>query len=281
MEIPFSKWYAAIPRRRSRRQFEPRPIETALLAHLNTVCTEFRPFPEARSVLVTQSPDEFLTGAIGFYGKIKGALAFIAFIGTMDSQYVQERVGYAGEGIILEATAMNVYTCWVGASFRPEAVASLIGITKSERVLAITPIGYAPEHWSLKERVLTGFGRSHRRKSLSEMVSGLEEIHWPVWMKSSLEAARLAPSAVNRQPWRFHVELENITISVDNLKDTFHVSKRLDCGIAMLHMEVAALTHCVKGTWEFLEPPDVARFSFCPPPCKKRYSCVSLSNLNA
>lgn len=262
IEIPFSKWYAAIPRRRSRRQFEPRPVEAALLAHLNTVRTEFRPFPEARFVLVTQSPDEFLTGAIGFYGKIKGAYAFIAFIGTMDSQYVQERVGYTGEGIILEATAMNVSTCWVGASFRPEAVASLIGITKSERVLAITPIGYAPEHWSLKEKILTGFGRSHRRKSLSEMVSGLEEVHWPVWIKSSLEAARLAPSAVNRQPWRFHVEPENITISVDTLKDTFHISKRLDCGIAMLHMEVAALTHGVKGMWKFLEPPDVARFSF-------------------
>jgi hypothetical protein len=56
------------------------------------------------------------------------------------------------------------------------------------------------------------------------------------------------------------VEPEQITISVDSLKETFHISKRLDCGIAMLHLEIAALNDGVKGLWEFLETPKVARF---------------------
>jgi len=74
MEIPFSRWYPAIDKRRSRRQFDPRPVESELLAQLSTVCAEFKPFPHARTVLVTDSPDRVFKGIIGHYGKIKGAV---------------------------------------------------------------------------------------------------------------------------------------------------------------------------------------------------------------
>jgi nitroreductase len=111
-----------------------------------------------------------------------------------------------GQGIILEATALNLSTCWVGVSFKLEVVTSFIIIKEDERVFAVTPIGYVMEKWSLEEKVMTGFGLTHKRKSLAELVNGMEELKWPVWVKTALEAARLAPSAVNRQPWRFHVE---------------------------------------------------------------------------
>jgi hypothetical protein len=169
-------------------------------------------------------------------------------------------VGYVGQGIILEATALNLSTCWVGVSFRPEVAASFIIIKENEKVLAVTPIGYVMEKWSMEEKIMTGFGLTHKRKSLAELVTGMEELKWPVWLKTALEAARLAPSAVNRQPWRFYVEPNTITISVDNLNDTFNISKRLDCGIAMLHIELASFYCGVQGKWELLEPPQVARF---------------------
>jgi hypothetical protein len=81
----------------------------------------------------------------------------------------------------------------------------------------------------------------------------------------ALEAARLAPSATNRQPWRFDVDASCITISTDKMNVNFGVSKRLDCGIAMLHIEVATLHAGIQGTWEFLKKPQVARFIFAPP----------------
>jgi nitroreductase len=260
IEIPFSRWYAVIPRRRSRRLFVPKPVDAGLLARLNTVCEEFRPFTEARAVLVNHSPDMVFKGAIANYGKIKGAPAFAAFIGNTDDPHIHEKVGYVGQGIILEATALNLSTCWVGVSFRPEVAASFITIKENEKVLAVTPIGYVMEKWSLEEKIMTGFGLTHKRRSLAELVTGMDELKWPVWLKTALEAARLAPSAVNRQPWRFHVEHNSITISVDNLNDTFNISKRLDCGIAMLHIELASLYCGVQGKWELLEPPQVARF---------------------
>ena len=211
-------------------------------------------------MLVNQSPDKVLKGVIGAYGKIKGAPAFLAFMGTMESPHVQEKVGYLGEGIVLEATALGLGTCWVAGMFRPEGAGILAGTGKNERVIAVSPVGYAAQHWSMEEKIMTGFGRTHQRKPLSELVNGLEEVKWTLWTKKALEAARLAPSAVNRQPWRFFIGWDDITVSVDNLSDTYHVSKRLDCGIAMLHLEVGALNEGVRGTWEFLSPPGVSRF---------------------
>lgn len=260
MKIPASRWFSVITTRTARRIFNGIPVAPDSLSHLNMVCTEFKPFPHARAVLVTASPKRLFKGVVGPYGKITGAPAFIAFIGNMDSPNVQEEVGYMGEGIILEAEALNLATCWVGGFFRQGVVTSLIEISESEKVLGVTPVGYAIEHRSLEERLMTGFGWTHRRKPLSELVTGIKEAEWPEWMKAAVEAARLAPSAVNRQPWIFNIEPDSITVSVNKPGMEFNIAKRLDCGIAMLHIELAALNYGEKGKWEFMEAPQVARF---------------------
>jgi nitroreductase len=258
--VPFPRWYEAIWKRRSRRLFYPRPVDPGLLGHLNTLCSEFRPFKEARAVLVNKSPEKVFKGILANYGKIRGAPAFVAFIGNITDTHIHEKIGYTGEGVVLEATALNLGTCWVGVSFRPEIAASLTFIRRNERVFAVTPVGYAMEKWSLEERVMTGFGRTHKRKPLNDLVTGMNNDELPEWMQKALEAAGEAPSAVNRQPWRFYVEPHSVTISVDNLSDTYKVPKRLDCGIAMLHIEIVSLSYGIQGEWEFLEHPQVARF---------------------
>jgi len=263
MEIPFSRWHDAIPRRRARRRYDGAPLEPGVIAQIQEVCREFRPFPQVRAELVTKSPEEALRGVVGSYGKVKGAPALVAFVGDLNDPNVNEKVGYVGEGIILEATALGLDTCWVGGTmfFRRGVVESIVGAAENERVLAVTPVGYAVKGFTLEERAMTGFGLAHRRKPLSELVTGLKEQDWPSWVKAALEAARLAPSAVNRQPWRFHVEPQSITVAVDSPHLSFGISKRLDCGIAMLHIEAAALDCGVKGRWEFREAPEVARLT--------------------
>ncbi len=262
MEIPFRRWHGAIFQRRSRRRYDATPLEPAQLDNLKIICREFRPFPQVRAELINESPDEILRGAIGSYGKIKGAPTLIAFVGDMNDPPVQEKVGYTGEGIILEATAMGLATCWVGGwmFFRREAAASLLGIGEHEKVLAVTPVGRPVGEPTLEEAAMTGFGLFHTRRPLTEMVAGLDPAEWSHWIKSALEAARLAPSAINRQPWRFHIESNIITVSMDNPSFNLGISKRLDCGIAMLHIEVAALDSMVKGEWQLLENPNVARY---------------------
>ncbi len=261
MEIPFSTWYPAIARRRSRRQFDPaKVIPAGLLEDLRALCDGFRPFPCARAELVTERCEEAFRGAVGPYGKIKGAPAFIAFVGDSSSANFQEATGYTGEGIVLAATALTLSTCWVAGLFDRKTVASLVDLHDNERVLAVTPVGYPAARQTLEEKIMTGFGSTHKRKPLSSLVSGTAPEKYPEWVRLALEAARLSPSAVNRQPWHFHVKNETITVSVRTQGSDYNISKRLDCGIAMLHIETAALYSGKAGRWEFLDSPQVARF---------------------
>jgi hypothetical protein len=261
MDILAEDWHAAIPIRRSRRQYGSFPLEPDMIAHIQQVCRGFHPFPQARAELITESADAVLGGMKGSYGLIKGATAFIAFIGDMDDPFVQEKAGYTGEGIILEATARGLATCWVAGSFRRKTASAIVELARNERIIAVSPIGHAPQSYTFGEKMLPTIVRAHKRKPLSELTGGLDEAAWPQWMRTALEAARLAPSAYNRQPWRFHLEPNSITISVDIPGREFTFSKRLDCGIAMLHVEVAALDRGVRGEWELLESPQVANFT--------------------
>jgi nitroreductase len=261
MDIPFSRWHRVIEKRRSRRRFDPNlPVAPETLAALDKVCSQFAPFPHARSRLVTESAETVFKGIIGSYGKIRDASAFIAFVGNMDDRFVQEKVGYTGEGIILEATALGLGTCWVGDFFRPEIAGSLVKVSDNERVLAVTPVGYTRESQSWEEKSMARLARSRSRLPLSKLVRGLPGEKWPDWVSICLEAARLAPSASNRQPWGFDVQEDGITVFVRTGGPESSVSKRLDCGIAMLHLEVAAADSGCMGEWELLPSPHVAKF---------------------
>ncbi len=261
MDIPTERWYEAIFARRSRRNFDPeRQVEKASLAAIEKVCLEFRPFACARTCLINKPGIDVFKGIAGSYGKVKGSAAFIAMIGDMNAQEVQEAVGYTGEGVILEAAALGLDTCWVGGLFSKENTVKLIKIADNERVLAVSPLGYARENISFQEKVMIGFGRTHQRLPLSKLVTGQLEYEPADWQKAALEAARQAPSAVNRQPWRFNLRNAGVMVSIRTPGQESGISKRLDCGIAMLHLETAALAHGVSGYWKYLPSPDVARF---------------------
>ena len=199
--VPFERWYQAIARRRSRRRFDGQPLPEEAEKRLAAMCEEFRPFPDARAEFISRAADLVLKGAVGNYGKVKGARAFIALVGNMESVHAQERAGYTGEGIVLEAVAMGLDTCWVGGLFRQDLAASLADIHDREQVLAVIPVGHALQDWSLEERLMTGFGRTHKRKPPEALLQDREG-HVSSWLEAAIEAARLAPSAVNRQPWR-------------------------------------------------------------------------------
>lgn len=254
------RWYDVIAARHSTRGFNRQPIEPDKLEQIKSVCQDFR-LPAARAALATEGVENIFVGAIGPYGKVKGAPCYIAFVGDMSNPNAYEQLGYVGEGIVLEATGLGLATCWVAGFFRAEAAAKNIELKENERVLAVTPIGYARSGVSIDDRLAHLIAKSPTRKPLSKLSGGLPYEEWPDWIKSAIEAARLAPSAVNRQPWRFTVAKDSITVSVDNLEDTHKIPKRLDCGIAMLHIEVTAKYLGIEGQWEYLPSPGVAKFS--------------------
>ncbi len=253
MDIPVDSWFDAIYLRHSQRRYSGEKPDEELVNRLDMVCNDFQPFSGARAVLVKQPGEDVFRGIIGSYFKVTDAPYYVAFIGDMREPTVQEVTGYLGEGIILEATVLGLNTCWVGGFFRRDTVAGQIDLQNNEQVLAVTPIGYSKDEI---DRVGVST-KVHKRRDLNRLiVSG--DFKGNSWTKPAIEAARLAPSAANRQPWRLEIGESSIMVSADNRRLDFGVSRRLDCGIAMLHIELGALSAGVHGKWEFLEHPNVA-----------------------
>jgi nitroreductase len=257
MEIPVDSWFDAIFLRHSHRKYSGEVPKDEVTGRIEKVCNNFRPFPGARAVLVKDSGKDVFRGAVGelFY-KVKETPYYIVFIGNMNAPNVQAVMGYLGEGIILEATALGLNTCWVGGFYRREGVMKQIELNDGETILGITPIGYSKDD---ADRVGVSSKQYRRRKSLEDLVlSG--EIDSEDWIRTALEAVRIAPSAANRQPWRFEVGNGSIDILSNSKRRDLRISRRLDCGIAMLHFELGARSQGVHGSWEFLEHPRVAKY---------------------
>lgn len=261
MNIHVERWFKSIVVRHSRRKYVNREIDTTTLDTIKAIIEELNSDLEGvRFVFVNDECNNVFKGIIGSYGKIIGAPAYVAMIGNSQGDRTPEKIGYIGEGLILEATALELGTCWVAGMFNSNKVEKDVHLKENESIFAITPMGYVEEKYSFSEKMMSKLTASHKRKDLDELCCGNFNKEWPKWVKTALSSARLAPSAVNAQPWRFEVNDDSITLLVDNLKNSTKVIKRIDCGIVMLHLEIGALHEGVNGSWQYLEGSRIAKF---------------------
>lgn len=232
MAYNMERWYSAVQARFSVRRYAGPPAAEDLAALAQAA---ERIGGGGVRILLGQGEDIFKPLFLN-YGRITGATHFAAFVAGPEAQ--DHTVGYMGEAFILEATALGLGTCWVGGSFRKSRTASLLPLGEGERIVAITPLGVPGESYVGRPRksleVLTGLGQ--------EALQAL-----PEWQQSAISCARLAPSAVNRQPWRFIPEGNGIRLIKTSGNFGFG---GVDLGIAMLHVELGA-AHCsVSGVWQ-------------------------------
>jgi hypothetical protein len=246
------EWFEAIARRVSRRRFNGRKVDSAVLDRVEETCHFASEGRSARAVLVRSAPQSVFTGFIGSYGKVVDAPSLIAFVGSDDSLV---DVGYVGESVILGATLEGLDTCWIAGSFSAQAAASIVDLAPGERVCAVTPLGYATETKSGAERLLTAVVKPRTRKPSAEIAPGSET--WPEWAREATETVRIAPSGANGQPWRLRFEDGALVLAE---APGAYWTVPMDLGIAMLHAELGALRVGVSGEWETLSGPDVARF---------------------
>lgn len=232
------RWSAAASTRISIRDYDPSPISEEEAEALARSMSEFVVFDGARVVVVREAPGDFFTGwLLRVYGKVSSPSALV-FVGDRRVPLVEAAVGYAGEAAVLEASALGLATCWIGGGVRRGNVARELGLARHEHAYAVSALG----------RARTPRQKPHRRKAAPEIAPGMESQEWPDWAVAGVEAARIAPSATNRQPWRFRMEGGHCVIAHTRL-DPYVPSKKLDCGIAMLHFEIGARLAGCDGAW--------------------------------
>ena len=159
------------------------------------------------------------SGLMARYGKFNNVKNYIALVGKKDAQ-LEEKCGYYGEKIVLEAQRLGLNTCWVAMTYRKGKTAAVV--PAGSKLVMVIALGYGDNP-----------GVSHKMKSVEELskVSG----NMPDWFQSGVEAARYAPTAINQQ--KFCFELSGDTVSA--VPGSGFCTKT-DLGIAKYHFELGA-----------------------------------------
>ncbi len=201
---------------------------------------------------------------LGTYGVIKGAGNYIG-ASVSDGELALEALGYSFEKLVLYATSLGLGTCWLGGTFNRSGFAAAMNLKEGDLFPCISPIGYPTGKKRTLESVMRWASKSDQRKEWSELFFK-EDFSQPLTKAEAgefafpLEMLRLAPSAVNKQPWRivkdkdaYHFYLAR-SLKSDNAKTDL---QRVDLGIATCHFHLAALEKGLPGTFKKLVNPEI------------------------
>ena len=214
----------AISARHCVRKYLDKEIPADIIAALQDKITECNKIGNLNIQLV-QNETKAFTGMLS-YGSFSGVRNYLVMVGKK-AKDLDERVGYYGEQIVLLAQTLGLNTCWVGLSYRKVPEAYNVG--KDEKLVCMIALGYGETQ-----------GVPHKIKTV-EQVSNASDIT-PSWFKKGVEAALLAPTAVNQQKFSFeHVGVKNNRHQIRAKKGFSMIGyTKMDLGIAKYHFEIGA-----------------------------------------
>ena len=214
----------AVSARHSVRKYIDKELSADIIAALQDKIAECNKIGNLNIQLV-QNETRAFTGMLS-YGQFSGVKNYLVMVGKK-SKDLDERVGYYGEQLVLFVQTLGLNTCWVGLSYRKVPEAYNVG--KDEKLVCMIALGYGETQ-----------GFSHKIKSVEE-VSNASDIT-PSWFKKGVEAALLAPTAVNQQKFSFeHVGVKNNCHQIRAKKGFSMIGyTKIDLGIAKYHFEIGA-----------------------------------------
>ena len=210
----------AIRQRHSVRSYTTRPLAADVRQQLQQYIDTCNQESGLHIQLITDEPKAF-DCMMAHYGKFSGVTNYIALIGKNQPD-LQERCGYYGEKIVLYAQILGLNTCWVAMTYKkiPEA----FQIQPGEKLLFVISLGYGQNQ-----------GIAHQSKPLSKVCQISDTT--PDWFKKGVEAALLAPTAMNQQKFYFALEGNQVTA-----KAGLGFYSKADLGIVKYHFEIGAGT---------------------------------------
>lgn len=206
----------AIKQRHSVRSYDTRRIEDEKLNDLEAFIDNANKEGNLNFQLVLDEKEAF-SSFMAHYGKFSGVKNYIALVAGKGRD---EDVGYYGEKIVLHLTELGLSSCWVALTYKK--VKSAYKKNKGEKLYLVIAFGYSDEK-----------GSEHKSKTREAVMSAENP---PSWFLAGIDAALLAPTAMNQQKFKFSL--------IDGKKVKAECSpafySRIDLGIAKYHFEVGA-----------------------------------------
>lgn len=158
-------------------------------------------------------------GFMAHYGKFSGVRNYIAVIGKKES-CLDEKCGYYGEKVVLKAQQLGLNTCWVASTY--SRVKSAFHVHAGEKLCLVIAVGYGSTQ-----------GTAHKSKERDQVVKTPGDL--PDWFVNGVNAALLAPTAMNQQKFTFSLDGNKVAV-----KAGMGFYTKLDLGIVKYHFEVGA-----------------------------------------
>ena len=209
----------AIPLRHSVRSYTGKPVETEKLAILEKEMEKYNARNGICMKLVKDDPSVFKS-FLARYGKFRNIYNCVVVAMPSALENGEELCGYFGERIVLLAQTLGLNTCWAGLTFSKKAAKKYL--LPHQRLLAVIALGYGESQ-----------GKPHKSKTYSDVCNAVCP---PQWFAKGVEAALLAPTALNKQNFRISLP--------DNGKPMFSTGRgmysKIDLGIIKCHFDLAA-----------------------------------------
>ena len=212
----------AMRARHTVRQYLGKPIPAHVVEQLEErLETDNREYGIAISLMTEDS------SALGLSAKLvraKGVRNYFMVSGNAggdDGIHLDYRLGYVGADLMLYAQTLGLNTWWVGGTYNRKAVARM---AQGDHTIGIITVGYGVVQ-----------GEPHRSKRPDE-VSKYDGAVVPDWFSNGVNAALLAPTGLNRQPFMITGSGNRVTISSASGMPFAGV----DVGLAACHFELGA-----------------------------------------
>lgn len=200
--------------RHSVRQYTDRAIEPEKRTVLDALTQEINR-KAGLSVQIIYDDPKCFDSFMAHYGKFAGVRNYIALVGKK-APALDETLGYYGEDLVLKAQELGLNTCWVALTHgKSKAV-----VGRGEKEVCLIALGYGVTQ-----------GVEHKSRPMQELCTCGEPM--PEWFRCGMNAAMLAPTAMNQQKFRFEL-LPDGTVKAA-CGSGFYT--KLDLGIVKYHFE--------------------------------------------
>lgn len=197
---------------------------------------------------------------LGTYGVIKGANYYLTAAYDKSENGLYD-LGYLFEKVVLYCTSMSLGTVWLGGTFNKGRFANAINLKEDEALPIVSPVGIEAEKKSLIAKVFGG--NTNKRKEFSSIFFN-NNFDTPLSFEDAreygqvLENVRLAPSAMNKQPWRIVKEGNSLHIYNEGKIEM----SQIDIGIALCHFEISARDKGLNGEFKILNNKDNDKYKY-------------------
>ncbi len=270
--MPYSA-IEAIQRRRSVRTYDPAPApEKDIQALMDYIEALTDPFGGRVEFRLLDAKEKGLSSPV-----IVGEKLYFAAKAQRTENF-EAAVGYRFEAACLYARYLGLGTVMLAGTLDRAAFERAMELKENEVMPVVSPLGVPAQKKSLRETLMRKGTHADERKPFSQLFfdgewgRGLTREAAGVF-GTALEMARLAPSAVNRQPWRAVAAGDTVHFFEEKtMKDSPQGDlQRVDMGIALCHFHLT-MQEEGRGIRMFTGDPGISR------PDNARYflSCQAL-----